>query len=87
MINKIENTKQDVMVKFMHLHSPFIKLFWPSREDECWVPITEIICTIDAPAITNGYRMMCDKPFFDIIKATWFPEHLNQVYKKLHKNF
>ena len=54
MINEIDNIKQDGMVKFMHPHSPFIKLFWPSRADECWVPITNIICSIDAPVTTTG---------------------------------
>ena len=32
MVNEIDNAEQDVMVKFMHLHSPFIKLFWPSSD-------------------------------------------------------
>ena len=54
MINEIDNIEQDVMVTFMHPHGPFNKLFWLSRVDECWVPITNITCIIDAPVTTNG---------------------------------
>ena len=54
MINEIDNIEQDVMVKFMHPNSPFIKNFWPSREDECWILIANIICTIDTPVTTTG---------------------------------
>ena len=54
MINEIDNIEQDVMVTFMHPHGSFNKLFWPSRVDECWVPITNITCIIDAPVTTNG---------------------------------
>ena len=32
MLNEIDIAEQDVMVKFMHLHCPFIKHFWPSSD-------------------------------------------------------
>ena len=54
MIGEINNTEKDVMVKFMHPHGPFNQLFWPSRADECWVPINNILCSIEAPVTTTG---------------------------------
>jgi len=41
----------DVMVKFMKRSG--LKLSWPaeSRKDECWVPLTHVMCIVSAPEV------------------------------------
>ena len=29
---------------------------WPSQEDVCWVPLTNIVCTIETPSHTTATR-------------------------------
>jgi len=32
---------EDVKVQFMHPPGPSASLYWPRREDVCWVPVTQ----------------------------------------------
>jgi len=38
MIVEIDQTQQDIKIKFMHPHGPSMKFSWPPRDDICWVP-------------------------------------------------
>lgn len=46
--------ENDLLVKFMHPHGPFISFHWPSREDKCWVPTQCVLCIIRVPTTSNG---------------------------------
>ena len=39
---------QDILMKFMNKSKTKI-LIWPHRDDICWVPITNELCTLSPP--------------------------------------
>ena len=43
----IEN--KDVNVKFMHPKRPPMNFFWPTKDDTCWVSISNILCCVNPP--------------------------------------
>ena len=46
----IEN--KDVNVKFMHPKGPALNFFWPTKDDTCWVPISNVLCRVNPPKIS-----------------------------------
>ena len=53
-VDEVSEVEQDVKINFLHPpgHSPSFQ--WPRRLDVCWVPITDVICQIQAPVTATG---------------------------------
>ena len=39
---------------FLHPHGPAKSFTWPNRDDCCWVPFSNIIKVVKAPATRSG---------------------------------
>ena len=39
-------SEHDIKFRFMHLHEPAKNIFWPKRDDECWMPNSKVTCLI-----------------------------------------
>ena len=51
-MQKVCKEEGDMRVSFMHPKGPGRSensFFWPTREDRCYIPETEILCKISAP--------------------------------------
>ena len=53
-IDEVSEVEQDVKINFLHPSGPSPCFQWPRRLDVCWVPITDIICQIQAPVTAIG---------------------------------
>ena len=53
-IDEVSEVEQDVKINFLHPSGPSPCFQWPRRLDVCWVPITDIICQIQAPVTATG---------------------------------
>ena len=38
----------------MHPHGPATTVHWPTKDDVCWVPLSEILCSLQAPTTFSG---------------------------------
>ena len=47
---------QDLNIKFMHPKGPAVQFFWPSRNDICWIPISNVICKVQTPEFSTTDR-------------------------------
>ena len=54
LVDIIEKEHQDGRIKFMHPHYPANSYYWPKKEDTCFVPLTNILCIIEAPCTVTG---------------------------------
>lgn len=54
LVEEIDVTSKDVLIKFLHPHYPSRSFHWPSREDLCWVPNTHILRSIKTPTTATG---------------------------------
>ena len=60
MISQADNDNSEVLVSFMHPHFPARSFTWPRRADTCWVPISKVLCVVDAPMTsTASGRQYC----------------------------
>lgn len=79
LILELDDGNKDAHINFMHPHWPSQTFFWPEhkntgREDKCWVPFTDIICSIDIPELSSQVgRMMfsLSKKSDKNINAAW----------------
>ena len=55
---KIDQENKDVLVKFLHPPLPSRSLHWSERDDNCYVPNTNILCIIQPPVTCTG-RQYC----------------------------
>ncbi len=46
-------TEQDLLVNFMR-RSDDRTLSWPTRKDECYIPILDVLCLIDVPVVMGA---------------------------------
>ena len=69
----------DVNVKFMHPKGPAKAVFWPDREDNCWVPVDHILAVVQAPQVNRSGR--------SYTLEEWETEYISQAYTKLVTNF
>ena len=62
MIENIDENASDLKIKFLHPHGPSKSFYWPSRDDTCYVPITNILCLISPPSTSTGrtYKILDD---------------------------
>ncbi|XP_071944232.1 uncharacterized protein [Antedon mediterranea] len=44
----------DYQIKFMHPHGPAKTFYWPSKEDCCWIPESNVHCIIASPFIKSS---------------------------------
>ena len=44
----------DLKIEFLHPHGPGKAFSWPTVTDECFVPASNILCVITAPAAITG---------------------------------
>ena len=54
LVQEIDEEQRDCLIQFMHPHGPSTSFKWPARDDQCWVPLDKLICTIDTPKTTSG---------------------------------
>ena len=45
--------QQDLHIKFMQKGATGHSLLWPQKDDTCWIPFQDVICTVDVPS-TKG---------------------------------
>ena len=72
LIQELDQELEDAQVKSMHLHGPTTSVYWPTRDDICWVPFSEILCSVQPPTTYTGRAYIID------------PKHIqkvNQVYQ------
>ena len=55
-VKYVSKEHNDVMVKFMHPKNLSKHYFWPSRDDECWIPIEDIIKKLSPPSTGSTGR-------------------------------
>ena len=53
-VEEVNEVEQDVKINFLHPPGPARSFRWPSRPDVCWVPITDVICQVQAPVTATG---------------------------------
>ena len=61
------NKDDDIEVKFMHPHGPTRNFRWPEREDKCWIPTNDIICTVELPTTATGRTYNINEKDFNFI--------------------
>ena len=49
LVNKINHDEKDVTCKFMHPHGYAENFYWPSRDDNAYVPFSKILVKVSAP--------------------------------------
>ena len=56
--------------------------FWPTREDSCYIPATEILCKISAPIPTSksARKCICLILIHNLLKKKIVEKELNGVY-------
>ena len=57
--NYVSVEHSDVNVKFLHPKGPASQFFWPKRDDTCWIPMENIIKTVDPPPPSSGSTGRC----------------------------
>ena len=57
-VQEMYKTYEDILVKFMHPHWLSPSFNWPSTGDICWVPITKVLCNIEAPTTSTGSQYL-----------------------------
>ena len=73
LIQELDQELEDAQVKFMHPHGPTTSVYCPTRDDICWVPFSEILCSVQPPTTYSGRAYIIDPK--DIQK-------INQVYQQ-----
>ncbi len=48
-VESVNKDEDDAFIKFMHPPYPARSYTWPTREDTCFVPLVNILCTISTP--------------------------------------
>jgi hypothetical protein len=63
----------DAKVSFMHPHGPAMSFFWPTTEDDCWVPIVHILCQMPALLIvgSTARRYKLDSEGLAVVSDAW----------------
>ena len=49
----------DANVKFLQPNGPFAQFFRPNLEDNCWIPIHDIITKVDPPSYGSTSQFYC----------------------------
>ena len=70
-ISEIPETHQDVLINFMHRMQEANTLFWPSRMDDCYVPLDHILCFVPMSNLMQrrARQYQLDKPVIDEIAS------------------
>ena len=58
----IDEKAGNLIIKFSHPHGPSKSFYWPSRDDKCDIPISNILCLISPPstATSRTYQISDD---------------------------
>ena len=60
----------DLKIEFLHSHGPRKTFSWPSVDDKCFFPASNILCVITAPTtITGPMYWISDIDFEQTFKA------------------
>ena len=54
--NFVSMENQDLNIKFLHPKGPAVQFFWPSRDEICWIPISNVICKVQPPESSTTCR-------------------------------
>ena len=65
-IEQVFDEEGDTEIKLMHFNPRTRTFKWPSREDACLIPITNILCKINAPLTTSASSRQYILPTADI---------------------
>ena len=70
LIQNIDEDAGDLEIKFLHPHGPSRNFYWPSKEDLCYVPLTNILCLLSPPSTSTGrmYKIL-DDDYENTLKA------------------
>lgn len=52
-----DESEGDIQVKFMHPHGPASSFHWPTKEDMCWIPLSNVICCVNTPVTKASGRV------------------------------
>ena len=71
-IIEISTDNHDVKISFMHPHGPAASFCWGSF-DECWVPMTYILCQLPALSMagSTARQYTVDSVGLDLISVSW----------------
>ena len=54
MIQNVDDEARDLEIKFLHPHGPSKNFYWPSKDNICYVPVTNILCLLSPPSTSTG---------------------------------
>ena len=54
LVEEVSEEFGDYKIKFMHPHGPAKTFYWPSRDDCCWIPESDLHCVISAPFLKSS---------------------------------
>ena len=54
MVTERADEHGDVIISFMSRNSSTNIISWPSRKDECAVPLQNVLCLLSAPVVTGS---------------------------------
>ena len=58
MIENIYENTSNLKIKFIHPHGQSKSFYWPSKDDTCYIPITNIVCLISPPSTGQTYKIL-----------------------------
>lgn len=54
---EVNEEKQDLLISFM-CRAKGCSFKWPQRKDECWVPVSHVLCILGVPTTATGRQYM-----------------------------
>ena len=70
LIKNIDEEAGDLEIKFLHPHGPNRHFYWPSKDDICYVPLTNILCLLSPPSTSTGRMFkILDDDYENTLKA------------------
>ena len=54
LVDSVSKEHSDCEVNFLHPHGPRKMFQWPTRVDKCFVPHSNILCSISAPKMSSS---------------------------------
>ena len=70
-VEEIDIENKDFQVKFMHPSYPSRSYHWPSQDDVCWVPSTNLLLKVDTPMTVTGRQYNISEIEHKHIKDSW----------------
>ena len=71
LVEEINIENKDFQVRFMHPCYPSRSYYWPSRNDVCWVPSTNLLLMINVPTTLTRRQYNISEIEHQTIEDSW----------------